>query len=100
MMGDVQIGEYNTPYWFAELLADALIDNGVFVPTFKVGDVVWVYDFMWGIIPCKVDRLYHCCCGEDGGCTFKMNFEEKDIGLYVFATKEEAEHKWGMINAQ
>lgn len=94
MDGDVQIGEWSIPQWFAEKIADALITNGVALPTFKIGDTVWVYDFMWGIIPCKVDRLYHCCCGEEGSCTFEMPFEESDIGKYVFSTKEEAEDVW------
>lgn len=94
MSGDVQIGEYKTPYWFAELLADALIENGVTLPTFKVGDIVWVYDPMWGVIPCEVDRPYHCRCGKEGGCTFEMGFDESDVGDYVFATKEEAEAYW------
>ena len=98
MSGDVQIGEYKTPYWFAELLADALIENGVTLPTFKVGDIVWVYDFMWGTIPCEVDRPYHCRCGSSWGSnsaiTFEMAFDEKDVGDYVFATKKEAEEYW------
>lgn len=94
MMDDVQIREYRTPYWMAEILADALIEHGIMLPTFKIGDIVWVYDFMWGIIPCEVDRPYHCRCGNEGGCTFEMSFEEKDIDVYVFATKEEAEAKW------
>lgn len=68
--------------------------DDIILPTFKVGDVVWAYDFMWGIIPCKVDRPYHCRCGNAGGCTFEMNFAEEDIGSYVFATKEEAEMYW------
>lgn len=29
MMNDIQIGEYRTPVWMAEALADALIENGV-----------------------------------------------------------------------
>ena len=94
MRGDVQIGEYRTPHWFAEKLADALIENGVTISTFKVGDVVWVYDFMWGIIPCEVDRPYHCHAGREGSCTYENSFTELDIGEYVFATKEEAEAMW------
>lgn len=62
--------------------------------SFKIGDTVWVYDFMWGIIPCEVDEPYHCRCGEVGGCTYGMYFGEKDIGKYIFATKEEAEDVW------
>ena len=91
MSGDCQVGEYSIPYWFAERLADKLIENGVTMPTFKVGDIVWAYDFMWGIIPCEVDRPYHCRCGNEGECTFEMSFEEDDIGKYVFATKDEAD---------
>jgi hypothetical protein len=94
MDGDVAIGEWSVPQWFAEEIADALIENGVTLPTFKVGDIVWVYDFMWGIIPCEVDGPYHCHAGSEGGCTFEMSFEEKDIGYIVFATKEEAETYW------
>lgn len=94
MSGDAQIGEYSTPYWFAELLADELIKNGVTISAFKVGDIVWVYDFMWGIIPCEVDRPYHCHAGREGGCTYENSFTELDIGEYVFATKEEAEKYW------
>jgi hypothetical protein len=74
-------------------LADRLIENGVIVPPCKVGDIVWVDDFMWGLIPCKVDRPYHCICGENGSCTFEMSFTDDDIGKTVFLTKEEAEQK-------
>ena len=78
----------------AEVFAEELINNGITLPTFKVGDVVWVYDFMWGIIPCEVDRPYHCHCGNEGECTFEMHFEESDIGKHVFATEEAAEEVW------
>lgn len=67
-----------------EKLADYLIANGVIVPPCKVGDTVWVDDFMWGLIPCKIDRPYHCICGEKGGCTFEMSFTDDDIGKTVF----------------
>lgn len=60
--------------------------------SFKVGDIIWVYDeFMWGVIPCTVDKPYHCICGEKYGCTFEMHFTEDDIGKIIFNTKEEAE---------
>lgn len=60
--------------------------------SFKVGDIAWVYDeFMWGVIPCMVDKPYHCVCGEKGDCTFEMHFTEDDIGKIIFSTKEEAE---------
>ena len=72
-------------------IAEHLLANGVIVPPCKVGDTVWIYDFMWGLIPCKVDRSYHCICGEEGGCTFEMSFTEDDIGKTVFLTREEAE---------
>lgn len=78
----------------AEQIVDELIKNGVTLPTFKIGDTVWVYDFMWGIIPCEVDQPYHCRCGDEGGCTFEMSFTESDIGDVVFTTKEEAEIYW------
>ncbi len=94
MHGDVQIGEWSIPQLFAEKIANELIDNGVIVPTFKVGDIVWVYDCMWGIIPCEIDRPYHCRCGNEGACTFEMSFSEADIGDYIFATKEDAEVYW------
>lgn len=81
----------NTMRSMAELL---IIRKDVIIPTFKIGDIVWVYDFMWGILPCEVDRPYHCRCGKEGGCTFEMNFSEADIGDLVFATKEEAEIYW------
>lgn len=74
-------------------IADHLIENGVIVPPCKVGDTVWVDDFMWGLIPCKVDRPYHCVCGENGSCTFEMSFTDDDIGKTVFLTKEDAEQK-------
>lgn len=61
-------------------------------PSVKIGDYVWVYDeFMWGLIPCQVDRPYHCRCGEDGGCTFETFFADCDFGKTVFLTREEAE---------
>lgn len=82
------------PAWMVPEIADTLIEKGIIVPTFIVGDIVWVYDFMWGILPCEVDRPYHCRYGKEGGCTFKMNFSEADIGDLVFATKEEAEIYW------
>ncbi len=92
--GNDNIGVCHISHDVAESFADALIENGVVLSTFKVGDIVWVYDFMWGIIPCEVDKPYHCRCGNEGQCTFEMCFEEKDIGQYVFATKEEAEEMW------
>lgn len=62
------------------------------VPPCKVGDTVWFYDdFMWGLIPCEVDKPYHCICGEEGSCTFSASFTEEDFGKTVFLTKEEAE---------
>lgn len=82
------------PTWMVPKLADALIENGVTLSTFKVGDIVWVYDFMWGIIPCEVDQSYHCRSGKEGGCTFEMSFTEEDIDKYIFATKEDAEKYW------
>lgn len=94
IIDDVQFGGWKLRKRQAELLADALIENGVTLPTFKVGDIIWVYDFMWGVIPCEVDKLYHCRCGKDGSCTFEMSFTEEDIGKYVFATKEKAEEVW------
>lgn len=82
------------PTWMVMEIADALIKEGILLPTFKIGDIVWVYDDMWGIIPCKIDRPYHCCAGEEGSCTFEMSFTEGDIGDLVFATKEDAEIYW------
>ena len=77
----------------AEHTADYLLENGVIVPPCKVGDTVWVYDdFMWGLIPCKVDKPFHCYCGEKGGCTFEMAFTYEDFGKTVFLTLEEAEN--------
>ena len=74
-----------------EECADYLLANGVIVPPCKVGDVIWVYDFMWDLIPCKVDEPYHYVCGESGGCTVEGYFTDKDIGKTVFLTKEQAE---------
>lgn len=93
-LGDKEIEVTMIAPWVAEQLADALIENGVTISRFKVGDIVWVYDFMWGIIPCKVDRPYHCHAGREGSCTYENSFTELDIGEYVFATKEEAEEYW------
>ena len=73
------------------IIADYLLANGVIVPPCKVGDTVWVKDFMWGLIPCKVDEPYHYVCGESGGCTLEGCFTDKDIGKTVFLTKEQAE---------
>lgn len=95
ILSSIQCGEVKMiPTWMIEPIADALITNGVTLPTFKVGDIVWVYDPMWGIIPCEVDQPYHCRCGNKGSCTFEMGFTELDVGDYVFATKEEAEVYW------
>lgn len=94
-IGGEYVGDFPiVPKWVAEKITDVLIENGVIVPTFKVGDIVWVYDFMWGVIPCEVDRPYHIHTGKEGGCTFEVDFDESDIGTYVFATKEEAEKYW------
>jgi len=77
---------------FGAWYADYILADGWIRPPCKVGDVVWFYDgFMWGLLPCKVDRPYHCICGEEGGCTFSANFTNEDIGKTVFLTKEEAE---------
>jgi hypothetical protein len=76
-----------------EYVAECLLSEGIIVPPCKVGDIVWVDDFMWGLIPCKVDRPYHCICGENGSCTFERGFTDDDIGKTVFLTKEEAEQK-------
>lgn len=92
--GNVTVGEYRIPRDVIEKIVDALIENGVTISTFKVGDIVWVYDFMWGIIPCEVDRPYHCYAGREGSCTYENSFTEQDIGEYVFVTKEEAEKYW------
>lgn len=72
----------------SEMLADYILADGWTRPPCKVGDTVWVYDFMWGLIPCKVDRPYHCICGEEGGCTFEMSFTDDDFGKTVFLTIE------------
>lgn len=98
ILNNIRHGEFNIlPTWMVEPVADALIENGVILSTFKVGDVVWVYDFMWGVIPCEVDRPYHCRCGKEGGCTFEMSFEEKDIGRDVFATEKECREYNGLV---
>lgn len=95
ILANIQHGKTKLlPTWMIEPLADALITNGVTVSTFKVGDIVWVYDPMWGILPCEIDQPYHCRCGNEGECTFEMGFVEADINVYVFATKEEAEVYW------
>ena len=58
---------------------------------FTVGSTVWYYDdFMWGLLPCTVDRPYHCRCGTAGSCTFEAFFSEDDIGKIVFETEGEA----------
>jgi hypothetical protein len=58
---------------------------------FMVGSTVWYYDdFMWGLLPCTVDRPFHCRCGDEGGCTFGAHFSEDDIGRFVFESAEEA----------
>lgn len=76
----------------AEAFADELIANGIILPSFKVGDTVWVYDeFMWGIIPCTVNKPYCCIGGKNDSCTFEIQFTEDDVGKIVFYTKEEAE---------
>lgn len=52
ILGGIRHGDLKLlPTWMIEPLADALIANGVTISRFKVGDIVWVYDFMWGIIP-------------------------------------------------
>ncbi len=60
-------------------------------PKFSIGSTIWYYDdFMWGLIPCTVDRPYHCRCGEPGSCTFETSFSDADIGKSVFETEGEA----------
>lgn len=80
--------------------ADYLLANGVIVPPCKVGDIIWVYDFMWGLIPCKVDEPYHYVCGDGRGCTVSGNFADKDIGEWVFLSKQDAEKRLRELNGQ
>lgn len=86
-------GQVNNDIPSLESIADYLIANGVTLPPCKVGNIVWVDDFMWGLVPCKVDRPYHCIFGENGSCTLEMSFTDDDFGKTVFLTKEQAEQK-------
>ena len=86
------IGRYRAHGEMASMQHPATDGEQTPAPPVKVGDYVWVYDeFMWGLIPCQVDRPYHCRCGEDGGCTFETFFADSDFGKTVFLTREEAE---------
>lgn len=81
-----------TDHTETDYIVECLLNNDAILPPCKVGDTIWVNDFMWGLIPCKVDEPYHYVCGYDGGgCTVSGYFADKDIGEWVFLAKEEAE---------
>ena len=91
----------------AEVVADYLLDNGVIVPTCKVGDKVYALVDMGGTSPAIVEGVvaYH----DDDGCkrwvlelylydssggiieSVGKNVYEEDFGKTVFLSREDAE---------
>lgn len=86
-----QVG-YTLPIWTApqtiEIMADALIANGVIVPPCKVGDIIY-YVYMGQIHPHKIKEIQINKFGEF--VISLMTFHFKEFGKTVFLTKEEAE---------
>ena len=96
----------------AEIIADFLIENGVTVPTVKVGDIVYIKGEALKISFIHIEKeIYYCIqfdCEECCVCPFYedevswegehdcrtngyIEFTASDIGKTVFLTREEAE---------
>lgn len=65
--------------------ADLLLHFGAIIPTFKVGDTIWINDYQYGVIECVVDKPYHYNYKD----VIKRFFTEDDIGKTIFLTEEE-----------
>lgn len=87
---------------WAEVIADHLLDNGVFVPPCKVGDVVYIIDEGDECTEPYVLDVTITTIGYDiGGFWITMNLPlgfkmsahigERSFGKTVFLTREEAE---------
>ena len=95
-------------YW-AGLIADELIANGVIVPPCKVGDTIYYFCKTFGaVLPYFVETLNigyldkdklcyqyeaNCYNDEENELIDSIDFEPDDIGKTVFLTKEQAEQK-------
>ena len=90
------------PY-FAEEIADNLLENGIIVPTLKLGDKVWIIERRYGYETKSYEVVYIKYVKDCGGqlCYYSampfgkpilsINFNDRDIGKIVFLSKEEAE---------
>ena len=87
-------------YW-ADVIADHLLAEGVIVPPCKVGQRVYVTDIFEGkIAECEIIKV-ECYAGEDvtlieykspkEDVTYSYECPDTEIGKTVFLTKEEAE---------
>ena len=92
---------------WAEVIAEHLLANGVIVPPCKVGDTVYSYCEVFGVIlPYFVETLNigyidknkvlaqyeaNCTNDEESELIDSIDFEFEDFGKTVFLTREEAE---------
>ena len=81
-------------HW-AEIIADHLIENGVIVLPIKIGDKFYTkYGYSATVESIRLfpdgDIVF---CGGNKGTSDYIPFHSKEIGEYVFLTKEEAEQK-------
>ena len=67
----------------AAKVADNLLENGVSVPSCKVGDTVYQLDSVGDIYKSEVTQVIYNTKG--------VAFDERAIGKFVFLTREEAE---------
>ena len=83
-------------YW-ADVIADKLLAEGVIVPPVKVGQTVWyVSKYAGCVMPIQVISYEITSCGIShfgcwGGDFTPTEFKEEAIGKTVFLTREEAE---------
>ena len=86
--------------YFAEDIADLLLENSIFVPPVKLGQTVYTiqgqrkYPKEWtvvGIWKSEECCNFHAVCYINGKFEASSSFEDWMIGKSVFLTKEEAE---------
>ena len=80
-------------YW-AEVIADYLLANGVIIPPCKVGDTVYFTKAHFGFLPTPKAEKIRKIELYDIDVIFRTEsrvFNDKAIGSTVFLTKEEAE---------
>ena len=86
--------------YFAEDIADLLLENSIFVPPVKLGQIVYTiqgqrkYPKEWRVVGIwKSEEVcnFHMVCYIDGKFVESASIDEDLIGKSVFLTKEEAE---------